>query len=300
MKNIFIADSAIHIPISRKHGHVVADGSMGDMAVCVGRKILEKYPEEMKHEISHVVVACVGLVGEVFESMASRIQHELKLDSRVSVIQMVGGCSVSLSAFDVAARLLSGSPSQYAILITCDSISRLVNEKTYVQRPSSARWGDGAAALLLSNKRHGKIRIGEFHSMTDGASWEQCRIINQSGRLEFDFLEAPVDFKKYDLMMASETIKGCLKKNDTDISEISGLILLNRSNGFGAKLRDSIGSSSMELYQSFDEIGHLGGTDLLVNIHNVITSPQMSSGRYLVYSCGYGYTWGSGLIQIGA
>jgi 3-oxoacyl-[acyl-carrier-protein] synthase III len=298
VKDVYIESSAVNLPQTRKAGHLVSDASMADMAIAVGKRLLEKYPDHVRKEISHVVVACVGPPGEMYENVATRVQFELNLDKQVSFIQLAGGCYVALSAIEVASTFLNSSDSKYAMVITTDFLSKYVTEKTYKQRPSSTRWGDGAAAMLLTNQPGGKIKVGSFYSMTDGSSWEQYRIKDLGGKLEFDFQDAPENFKSYDMAMAAETIKRCLRKNKLQASDVEGIILLNRSNHFGEHLRSSLGEEGLELHQSFNEIGHLGGTDLLVNIHDLINSQDGPTGRYLVYSCGYGFTWASGLIEI--
>jgi 3-oxoacyl-[acyl-carrier-protein] synthase III len=245
-----------------------------------------------------IIVASASMPVDHNESIASRIQYEFGLPTSTLAYQLTGGCYISLQAIQLGKDILNSNKQlDYILVVTGDKFSHLVSEKTSKLRPSSSMWSDGASALIIERGTHG-FNIDNFHSEVDGSSWYDCKLkADKQGQLAWTFADEQSNLYASDQDDALQVIHQSLTKAKIKSADLKGFVVINRSRGFAKKIINALHRPDLTVYESFLDIGHAGCADLIVNIEKMVNSNKML-GKFLVYTCGYGYVRSSAIINI--
>lgn len=269
--------------------------TLSDMALTVSQKLkLERF----KDKKGVIIFASASISVDDQESTANRLQYELELSKEVVTLQLTGGCYISMQALEVGKSLMSSDPSmKFALVVTAEKFSCLVSEETKEQRQSSHMWSDGASAVIIENSNEG-IKIDNYKVHTDGESWFDCKVVlGKDGKREWGFADTQSNLYYDDGKKALDVINDCLDAAKLKCSNLSGVVIINRSRGFAKKIMQNLECTSLPVYESFLEVGHAGCSDLLYNIE-ILIHKNPPKGKYLIYTCGYGYVRSASILTL--
>lgn len=274
------------------------DRSSADLAAEAAARLLEGRPD-LPRPGAFILVG--GRFPELLmASEATRAQRDAGLTGGIALGVSELGCVSVSAALLIARGLLAADPALPGVLLAHGS--RPPGPRRY-RRPVTVN-GDGAMALHLSHD--GPLRILDIALETSGEYWDLFQVDYQGVPFD-DWREVCTDTKRYSFSLAVESRKRFSRLNDEvlarqgkTLEDVDHFVMQNISSGAFDFYEEAFGISIAEICRrNLREYGHLGSTDIALNLEAGMTQGEFQPGDLvLVMNNAPVAAWSTMLVEV--
>jgi 3-oxoacyl-[acyl-carrier-protein] synthase-3 len=286
-KTMDTSDAWIQERTGIRQRHIAADGeNSSDMGLAAARKAIEM-AEIDASEIDLIVVATTT-PDKKFPSNACAIQRQLDIHG-CPAFDVQAVCSGFVYALDVANRMIRTGGSKTALVIGCETLSRITN---WDDRGTAVLFGDGAGAIVLQAAEEPGVLSthihadGEFESLLEvplGADY-----IEMNGNAVFRKAVATLG------AIASETLAG----NGIDKSELDWLVPHQANLRIIAAAAKKLDLPMERVVVTVDQHANTSAASIPLAFDAAVRDGRIKRGQLVLFEAfGGGFTWGSALIR---
>lgn len=289
-KSVETTDEWIRERTGIKKRHVAAEGEMSsDMGLAAARRAMEMAGVDAS-EIDLIVVATTT-PDKVFPSNACIIQRKLDIHGCPAFdIQAV--CSGFIYALDVANRMIQTGGSKTALVIGCETLSRITN---WNDRDTAVLFGDGAGAVLL--QASGAPGIISTHIHADGKFEELLDVPRGAAGEDFIRMNGNAVFRKAVATLGS-IARETLADNGFDKSELDWLVPHQANLRIIAAAAKKLDMPMERVVVTVDEHANTSAASVPLALDTAVQDGRIKRGQLLLFEAfGAGFTWGSALVH---
>ena len=273
-----------------KKRHVAAEGEMSsDMGLAAARNAIEMAGVDAS-EIDLIVVATTT-PDKVFPSNACIIQRKLDIHGCPAFdIQAV--CSGFIYALDVANRMIQTGGSKTALVIGCETLSRITN---WNDRDTAVLFGDGAGAVLL--QASGAPGIISTHIHADGKFEDLLEVPRGAPGEDFIRMNGNAVFRKAVATLGS-IARETLADNGIDKSELDWLVPHQANLRIITAAAKKLDMPMERVVVTVDEHANTSAASVPLALDTAVRDGRIKRGQLLLFEAfGAGFTWGSALVH---
>lgn len=233
---------------------------------------------------------CASLSGDyATPSMACVVQRELGLRENIPALDVNAACSGFLYGLEVARGLLNGVSENYALVIGCEQLSKLLD---MTDRSTCVLFGDGAGAAVVRLSEDAPYAStlgarGGFELMVEGAGPKPSHI-HMDGTEVFKF--------------ATSIIPRCLKelekKSNIGVSDVSKVICHQANERIIDSCIRRMKADPAKFYKNMDRYGNTSAASVPIALCEVVEKGDVKSGDLLMMvGFGGGLTWAGALVR---
>ena len=289
-KTVATSDEWIRERTGIKKRHVAADGeTSSDMGLAAARNAIEMAGVDAS-EIDLIVVATTT-PDKVFPSNACIIQRKLDIHGCPAFdIQAV--CSGFVYALDVANRMIQTGGSKTALVIGCETLSRITN---WNDRDTAVLFGDGAGAVLL--QASGAPGIISTHIHADGKFEDLLEVPRGAPGEDFIRMNGNAVFRKAVSTLGS-IARETLADNGIDKSELDWLVPHQANLRIIAAAAKKLDMPMERVVVTVDEHANTSAASIPLALDTAVRDGRIQRGQLLLFEAfGAGFTWGSALVK---
>ncbi len=289
-KSVETSDEWIRERTGIKKRHVAAEGEMSsDMGLAAARRAMEMAGVDAS-EIDLIVVATTT-PDKVFPSNACIIQRKLDIHGCPAFdIQAV--CSGFIYALDVANRMIQTGGSKTALVIGCETLSRITN---WNDRDTAVLFGDGAGAVLL--QASGAPGIISTHIHADGKFEDLLEVPRGAPGEDFIRMNGNAVFRKAVSTLGS-IARETLADNGIDKSELDWLVPHQANLRIIAAAAKKLDMPMERVVVTVDEHANTSAASVPLALDTAVRDGRIKRGQLLLFEAfGAGFTWGSALVH---
>ncbi len=289
-KSVDTTDEWIRERTGIKKRHVAADGeTSSDMGLAAARNAIEMAGVDAS-EIDLIVVATTT-PDKVFPSNACIIQRKLDIHGCPAFdIQAV--CSGFVYALDVANRMIQTGGSKTALVIGCETLSRITD---WSDRDTAVLFGDGAGAVLL--QASGTPGIISTHIRADGKFEDLLEVPRGTSGKDFIRMNGNAVFRKAVSTLGS-IARETLAANGIDKSELDWLVPHQANLRIIAAAAKKLDMPMERVVVTVDEHANTSAASIPLALDTAVRDGRIQRGQLLLFEAfGAGFTWGSALVK---
>ena len=289
-KSVETTDEWIRERTGIKKRHVAAEGEMSsDMGLAAARRAMEMAGVDAS-EIDLIVVATTT-PDKVFPSNACIIQRKLDIHGCPAFdIQAV--CSGFIYALDVANRMIQTGGSKTALVIGCETLSRITN---WNDRDTAVLFGDGAGAVLL--QASGAPGIISTHIHADGKFEDLLEVPRGAPGEDYIRMNGNAVFRKAVSTLGS-IARETLADNGIDKSELDWLVPHQANLRIIAAAAKKLDMPMERVVVTVDEHANTSAASVPLALDTAVRDGRIKRGQLLLFEAfGAGFTWGSALVH---
>ena len=289
-KTVETTDEWIRDRTGIKKRHVAADGeTSSDMGLAAARNAIEMAGVDVS-EIDLIVVATTT-PDKVFPSNACIIQRKLDIHGCPAFdIQAV--CSGFVYALDVANRMIQTGGSKTALVIGCETLSRITD---WSDRDTAVLFGDGAGAVLLQVS--GTPGIISTHIRADGKFEDLLEVPRRISGKDFIRMNGNAVFRKAVSTLGS-IARETLAANGIDKSELDWLVPHQANLRIIAAAAKKLDMPMERVVVTVDEHANTSAASIPLALDTAVRDGRIQRGQLLLFEAfGAGFTWGSALVK---
>ncbi len=289
-KTVETTDEWIRERTGIKKRHVAADGeTSSDMGLAAARNAIEMAGVDVS-EIDLIVVATTT-PDKVFPSNACIIQRKLDIHGCPAFdIQAV--CSGFVYALDVANRMIQTGGSKTALVIGCETLSRITD---WSDRDTAVLFGDGAGAVLL--QASGTPGIISTHIRADGKFEDLLEVPRRISGKDFIRMNGNAVFRKAVSTLGS-IARETLAANGIDKSELDWLVPHQANLRIIAAAAKKLDMPMERVVVTVDEHANTSAASIPLALDTAVRDGRIQRGQLLLFEAfGAGFTWGSALVK---
>ncbi len=287
-----------------KQRRIAAPGeATSDLAEAAARKAMTDAGVEAS-ELTHILV-CTLTPDAYCPSTACKLQQRLGAGP-IAAMDLNAACSGFLYGLYTARALLAAEPEAMVLLVAAETLSSRTN---WTDRTTCVLFGDGAGAVVLSNKpAPGAMRLVDASLGSDGTYWELLTVKGGGSGTPYT-LGQTIDENFFIQMQGRETFKVATR---TMIE--SSQVMLDRhgiANGdlglfipHQANLRiieyvgKKLGLDERQVFVNIDRFGNTSAASVGIALSEAVDQGRIEPGKaVLLTTFGGGFTWGSALLR---
>ena len=270
--------------------HIAAEGeTSSDMGLAAARKAIEMAGAEAG-EIDLIVVATTTS-DKVFPSNACIIQRQLDIHG-CPAFDIQAACSGFVYALDVANRMIQTGGSKTALVIGCETLSRITN---WNDRDTAVLFGDGAGAVLL--QASGAPGIISTHIHADGEFEDLLDVSQGISGESFIRMSGNAVFRKAVGILGS-IARETLEDNGIDKSELDWLVPHQANLRIIAAAARKLDLPMDRVVVTVDEHANTSAASIPLALDTAVRDGRIQRGQLLLFEAfGAGFTWGSTLVR---
>jgi 3-oxoacyl-[acyl-carrier-protein] synthase-3 len=259
------------------------------MGLAAARRAIEMAGTDAS-EIDLIVVATTT-PDKVFPSNACIIQRKLDIHGCPAFdIQAV--CSGFIYALDVANRMIQTGGSKTALVIGCETLSRITN---WNDRDTAVLFGDGAGAVLL--EASGAPGIISTHIHADGEFEDLLEVPRNVSGEAFIRMNGNAVFRKAVATLGS-IARETLADNGIDKSELDWLVPHQANLRIIAAAAKKLDMPMERVVVTVDEHANTSAASVPLALDTAVRDGRIKRGQLLLFEAfGAGFTWGSALVH---
>lgn len=253
------------------------DEKMEDMAYMASLKAIED--GKIKKENIDMIIVATTSTTKIMPGISFLVQKELDIKNCMC-LDILGGCSGYINAFDIAEMAISLNKINTALIIGVERLSKIIDEKDY---STAILMGDGAGATIISNTDENKIYASSIRSQgqeSDLLVYEYENKLSMQGKKIY----------KYAVKEVNELITETLKQAGLELDDIKRIIL-HQSN---QRIMDAIGVRLGCKEKMYTNIKGIGNT-FCASIPIALSEVELEKGDKIML-VGYGGGLNSGCI----
>jgi 3-oxoacyl-[acyl-carrier-protein] synthase-3 len=270
--------------------HIAADGeTSSDMGLAAARKAIEMAGAEAS-EIDLIVVATTT-ADKVFPSNACIIQRQLDVHG-CPAFDIQAACSGFVYALDVANRMIQTGGSKTALVIGCETLSRITD---WNDRNTAVLFGDGAGAVVL--QASGAPGIISTHIHSDGEFENLLEVPQGISGESFIKMNGNAVFRKAVATLGS-IARETLADNGIDKSELDWLVPHQANLRIIAAAAKKLDMPMDRVVVTVDEHANTSAASIPLALDTAVRDGRIQRGQLLLFEAfGAGFTWGSTLVR---
>jgi 3-oxoacyl-[acyl-carrier-protein] synthase III len=236
---------------------------------------------------------------------ANWLQAKLGAERAVT-FDVTAACSGFLFALNVAEQYLKAGTVDNVLVVASEIMSRTLNWK---DRSTSILWGDGAGAVLLTNKPGG-AQILSTHVHTDGAGGANL-LMPGGGSRTTPISHESVDQDLHTLKMieASASVRVAVKHfadscieaveaNGVSLKEVAWFIPHQANLRMLQSVAKRLNVPFEKFYITVHKYGNISSASVAIALDEAVRSGAVRKGDLILLTAfGGGLTWGSALIR---
>ena len=288
-----------------KRRHILADGERAsDAGAHAAREALAE-ADIASSAVTHLLFGtCTP--DQLCPSTACMTAAKLGLSNNAVAYDFNAACSGFLFGLLQSRALLAVEPDACVLLICGEALSRRLN---WQDRATCVLFGDGAGAVLCSNRKEGALaRLEDVICATDGSLWNLILIGGGSAR-RYDLGE-PVgeDFFlsmqgrevfKHAVRSMAQICKDILARNALNAEDVHLLVPHQANMRIIEAVNSRLNFPEERVFTNLADYGNTSAASVPLALHDARKQGRMPSGaRVLTTTFGSGLTWAAGLLRM--
>lgn len=241
------------------------------------------------------------------------LQDRLKLPKTAAAFDINLGCSQYLYSLGVAHGMVAGGTAKRALVMTGDTVSRILNPKDRAVVPL---FGDAGTATIVE-AREGSGGFLGFDFGTDGSGhkaliWPTSGLrvprtpetaveqTDKSGstRSQNDMFMDGQAIYVFTLRTVSETVKRVLAKTQLTTDDIDLFVFHQASKMIVDSAARKLGLPAEKLHMRLSDVGNSGGSTVAIALADALEKGRVKPGMKIVLTAfGVGLSWGSAVLE---
>jgi len=278
-----------------------SDEHASTMGIKASQKVLQKVsitPEDID-----LIITATMTPDYSSSSTAALIQHAIGAKN-AAAMDLQAACTGFLYGLSTAQAYVASGMYRTVLLVATEKMSSVVN---YEDRASCILFGDGAAALIISNQP-GILSIGPSYLRADGSLAELINIPAGGSRLPAS-KETVESGKHFLTLRGSEVFKNavrsmslaaieCLKKEDLTIDDVNWLIPHQANVRIIDAISKQFGFDYQKVVKTLDKYGNTSASSVGIALDELLQKGQVLTGDHLLLiAFGAGLTSGAMLLK---
>jgi 3-oxoacyl-[acyl-carrier-protein] synthase-3 len=302
-KMVDTSDEWIMTRTGIKERRIASEGEFSStMGIRAAQTLLEK--ERLNPEEIDLIIVCTMSPDYISPSTAALIQHGIGA-KRAAAFDIQAACTGFVYGLSIAKAFITSGMYETILLVASEKNSAFVD---YTDRNTCVLFGDGAGAALITSKGPGlKIQdvvIGadgdkaDLISIQAGGSRNPASLQTVEKKQHFLTMKGPEVFKQAVLRM-EESMLACLKRTQTEITDISWLIPHQANLRIIDALTKRIDIPSDRVVITLDKYANTSASTIPIALDRLLLENKLHVGdNLLITAVGAGLTWGSALLKV--
>lgn len=260
------------------------------MAVEAGRACLKKLSEDIRSQISCVIVASMS-APLTTPNIASQIIGHLQLDQAWG-FDVNAACSGFVLALDIANSLIQKESEGYCLVIASEKMSQIID---FQDRSTCVLFGDGAGALLIKQDGQG-LKNYQSQIFTQAKGQEALRVLDKPSGQAVLTMEGRQVFN-----FVLRKVMPDLKDFASDHDDYDFIVSHQANARFLDMMEKKLSLDSSRLPTNIDQVANMSAASIPVLMDQMVEAGQLSlSGQQKLILCGFGagLTWALAYFEI--
>jgi len=282
----------------------VADASMAsaEAEAIAGKRALEDAGIEAQDV--DLVLSWAMVPDRVTPATAPRVAH-LVGATRAAGIGLDVACATAIAQLMLASAMVESGRARH-VLVTQ---SHLIARANPLDHPASPIVGDAASAMVIGPSE--KSGVGLVHMVSHGEYHEAVTWARGRGEQEPPWWQAGAEFTPGTrnraqakmlstqlVHMGRDTLLETLDRAHRSVASVDVLACTQPRRWFPAAVAESVGLAPEKAPHTFDQLAHIGGCGIVVNLLEARTRGLLGPGKSaLLYGMGAGITRAAALID---
>ena len=295
---------------------VTGDEIASDLAYRACTKLLEE--ANIDRASINLLIVATQMPDYLLPTTACILQNKLGLEKNCAAFDINLGCSQFVYAHSVAHAMISAGVSKRALVVTCDTPSRIVNPKDNTVVPL---FGDAATCCLVESVEDeagyldfelgtdgsessaliwpaSGLREGSKSSRNTVASSELC---DEDVRTADDLFMDGQRIFLFTLQTVPKYLKILLDRNELVPSDIGFFALHQASAMIVNSIAKKLSLQARQYNSIYRELGNSGGSTVGISLAEALRSKSIKPNDLIVMSAfGVGLSWGNILYKVPA
>jgi 3-oxoacyl-[acyl-carrier-protein] synthase-3 len=289
-----------------------SDQCASDLAVNASLNLFDEYKID-KNSIDYIIL-CTQSPDYFLPTTACLIQSHLGIKNSVGAIDVNQGCSGFIYSLGLAKGLVVSSQANNVLILTADTYSKYIHQK---DKNNKTLFGDGAAAVLVSNKPEGLgAKINSFLYGTDGSGYDKLIVKNGASRNVHgdsnDYYDEGIFVKNDDHLymdgravfqftntVVPSLVHEILEKEGLKIEDIDKFVFHQANKFMLDKLRQRLAIPDEKFIFNAEEVGNTVSSTIPISLKKLIENAAIYPGEKILLSgVGVGLSYGATTVNV--
>jgi len=279
--------------------HILGDGEgILDLARCAAENAIEMAgisPDEIG-----VFIATTLRGDYVTPGIAALISNELGIPHNAVVFDINMACSAFVVALNIARAQLHCSTSKYALVISAEALSRLVD---WGDRSTCVLVGDGAGAVVVEKDADCAWDF-EMHTNSDHSALRVDRVSDNcpynSEEAEGFMLMNGQEVYKFAVSSVTTRVRSILERNGLVIDDVKKVLLHQANMRINRSAVTKLGGGDEKFPHNMERYGNTSSATVPILLDEVVRRGDVSQHDRLIFCAfGAGMTSAACLIECG-
>ena len=243
-----------------------------------------------------LIILATSTPDHTFPSTATKIQGKLGIKKGFA-FDIQAACSGFIYAMSVADNFLSNNQASNALVIGSEIFSRILD---WNDRSTCVLFGDGAGAIILSNKKKMNSGIISTELYSDGRFYD---LLYVNGGVASNQKAGHIKMKGREVFKhAVEKLVSCiqfnLKKNKLKKEDIDWIIPHQANKRIMDMTAIKLGVPKSKLLVTVDQYANTSSASIPLTLDYALSNKIIKRGQIIVFEAiGGGLTWGCSILK---
>lgn len=276
------------------------DEFTSDLCVAAVQDLIARYGKSV-HDVDMVIVA-TSTPDFTFPSVASLIQHRLKIPLTAGTMDVSAACSGFVYGLHTAHGFIASGLHRKVLVIGADTISKITD---YSDRSTCILFGDGAGAVLVETDNMSTGFLG-YHLGSDGSGAQHVYRTNLSGRVnDIELIDSQMlvqngrEVFRWAVRTVPQGVEQLLHKADIALKDVDWFIPHSANLRIIEPICDRMNFPIEQVLYSLVSFGNTSAATIPLALDLGIREGRVMNGqKILMYGFGAGLTHAGQLIQL--
>ena len=265
-----------------------------DLAFEAAKKAIKN--SKIKTSDIDLIILATSTPDHTFPSTATKIQGKLGIKKGFA-FDIQAACSGFIYAMSVADNFLSNNQASNALVIGSEIFSRILD---WNDRSTCILFGDGAGAIILSNKKKMNSGIISTELYSDGRFYD---LLYVDGGVAFNQKAGHIKMKgrevfKHAVKKLVSCIQFNLKKNKLKKEDIDWIIPHQANKRIMDMTAIKLGVPKSKLLVTVDQYANTSSASIPLTLDYALSNKIIKRGQIIVFEAiGGGLTWGCSILK---
>ena len=243
-----------------------------------------------------LIILATSTPDHTFPSTATKIQGKLGIKKGFA-FDIQAACSGFIYAMSVADNFLLNNQASNALVIGSEIFSRILD---WNDRSTCVLFGDGAGAIILSNKKKMNSGIISTELYSDGRFYD---LLYVNGGVAFNQKAGHIKMKgkevfKHAVKKLVSSIQFSLKKNKLKKEDIDWIIPHQANKRIMDMTAIKLGVPKSKLLVTVDQYANTSTASIPLTLDYALSNKIIKRGQIIVFEAiGGGLTWGCSILK---
>ena len=265
-----------------------------DLAFEAAKKAIKN--SKIKTSDIDLIILATSTPDHTFPSTATKIQGKLGIKKGFA-FDIQAACSGFIYAMSVADNFLLNNQASNALVIGSEIFSRILD---WNDRSTCVLFGDGAGAIILSNKKKMNSGIISTELYSDGRFYD---LLYVNGGVAFNQKAGHIKMKgrevfKHAVKKLVSCIQFNLKKNKLKKEDIDWIIPHQANKRIMDMTAIKLGVPKSKLLVTVDQYANTSSASIPLTLDYALSNKIIKRGQIIVFEAiGGGLTWGCSILK---